>query len=288
MAGERKVYVRKVSPVGLIAVGQRPSLGDYTRQLWARRHFTLAESRAKAGSKNRSMLLGKVWMILRPILDTTAYLVIFGWLLRTDRGIENFIGYLIIGVFMFRFTTRCLNSGSLAITRGRNMLRSFVFPRAALPISVVLREVFAMIPILITMLVLIAIIPPHPQYSWRYLLFPFIFGLQVIFCFGLALVSARLVAKVPDLTHGIAFLSRFWLYGSAVFFAPTRFVSHPTVLKIMEINPMFLVLDMSRDVLLYAQTPDLSSWLKLSAWAFGLAIFGFIFFWKAEETYGNL
>ena len=164
MAGERKVYVRKVSPVGLITVGRRPSLSDYTRQLWARRHFTLAESRAKAGSKNRSILLGKVWMILRPILDTTAYLVIFGWLLRTDRGIENFIGYLIIGVFLFRFTTRCLNSGSLAITRGRNMLRSFVFPRAALPISVVLREIFAMIPILIISFILLNATISYPIY----------------------------------------------------------------------------------------------------------------------------
>lgn len=82
-------------------------------------------------------------------------------------------------------------------------------------------------------------------------------------------------------------MTRFWLYGSGVFFSFDAFVSHPTVLAVVELNPLFLVLDMTRDVLLYGQTPDLRSWAVLGAWAAGALLVGFLFFWRGEETYGR-
>jgi teichoic acid transport system permease protein len=55
----------------------------------------------------------------------------------------------------------------------------------------------------------------------------------------------------------------------------------------MKINPMFQVLDISRDLLLYGQTPEARSWLVLAAWAVGMLLVGFIVFWRGEESYGR-
>lgn len=276
------VHLQNLRPVG-----RRPPLGTYIKQLWTRRFFIMADSRAKVASGTRQMVLGNAWLVIKPVLDGVVYLLIFGLLLRSSRGIDNFIGYLLIGVFMFQFTARCLSTGANSITGGRNLIRSFSFPRASLPIAAVLRETLSMIPVVVSMMVLILVIPPHAELSWRWALFPAVFALQLLFNTGIALFAARLVARVRDLTNVIAFVTRFWLYGSAVFFSYDQFVNHPTLLALMQANPLFVVLDMTRDTLLYARTPELTSWLTLAAWALVASVGGFVFFWRAEETYGR-
>ena len=99
-----------VSAGRLSPVGARPSLRTYTAQLWDRRHFLVAEARAKVSAGTRETVLGKLWLILKPILDGLTYYLIFGLILQTSRGIDDFIGYLVIGVFMFSFTTRCITA----------------------------------------------------------------------------------------------------------------------------------------------------------------------------------
>lgn len=272
----------------LTRVGARPPLGTYINQLWGRRQFLLADARARVTSGTRETLLGTVWLVLKPLLDGLTYFLIFGLLLKSSRGIENFLGYLIVGVFLFSFTSRCVTGGARSVTSGRNLIRAFTFPRAALPIAVVLREVLNLVPILAAMLVILLVLPPTEVVTWRVVWVPAVIALQVIFCTGLALLLARVAAKVPDINNLISFALRLWLYGSAVFFAYDTFIDHPTVLTLMEANPMFMVLDMVRDCLLYGVTPAGSMWLALSGWACGSFVLGFFVFWQGEESYGDL
>ena len=281
-------HIEVVSSTRLTRVGARSPLASYIQQIWRRRHFLWADAQAKVTSGTRETMLGTAWLVIKPILDGLTYFLIFGLLLKSSRGIENFLGYLIIGVFLFSFTTRCVTSGATSIRAGRNLIRAFDFPRAALPISVVLREMLNMVPVLAAMAVILAVLPPAEAITWRVILVPGVFALQLVFCTGLALLLARAAAKVPDLNQLISFAMRLWLYGSGVFFSYDQFIDHPTVLTLMAANPMFMVLDMVRDCLLYGVSPAGSTWLALSAWAFGTLIIGFLYFWHGEESYGRL
>lgn len=268
-------------------VGKRLSLASYLRQLSERRHFIWADSRARAFSGNRNMILGNLWLILLPILDGLAYYVIFGLLLQLSRGMENFVAFLLIGIFMFQFTIRSLNNGATAITGARNMIRAFSFPRASLPIAIVLREAISMVPVVATMAVLILVLPPRTDVTWHWILFPAIFVLQGVFNLGIAFLAARATARIPDLRHLFGVFARFWRYGSAVMFPFDRFVDDPQVLGVLQLNPLFIIIDMYRSVLLYGEVPSLREWLILSAWAVGTLVVGFLVFWRAEEQYGR-
>lgn len=276
-----------LSTRGLREIGTRPRLPDYLSQLWDRRHFIVADSRARAQTSNRQMLLGSVWLVLKPLLDGLAFYLIFALLLKTDRGVENFVGFLLIGVFMFQFTQRCLTTGASSVTSNRGLIRSFTFPRASLPIAGVLRELFSTGPVLLTMAVLIVAIPPHAVITWRWMLFPAVLALQTTFNLGLALFAARIVFRIPDLNHAISFMTRFWIYGSGVFFSLDHFVTHPGLLQVMQLNPLFVILDMTRDLLLYGVSPTAGSWLVLTLWATALPLAGLLFFWRGEESYGR-
>lgn len=277
-----RVDISRLSPVGV-----RPTLGRYVWGLHQRRHFIWADARAKAFSGNKDTLLGNLWLIGRPILDGFAYYVIFGLVLGTSRGVENFIGFLLVGVFMFSFTSRSLTGGAGVMNAGKNLIRAFSFPRAAIPIALLIRESLSMIPVIITMLLMITVIPPHAVITWRWGLFPLVFLLLMMFNAGLIFYAARLTSAIPDVRHVLAFISRFWLYGSGVMFSMERFITHPTLLEIVQLNPAYCAIELSRELLVYGTTPDLKLWFTLGAWAVVTPVLGFLYFWQAEEEYGR-
>lgn len=268
-------------------VGTRPALPSYLRQVWQRRHFIYADSRARAFSGNRDFLLGNVWLIGRPILDGLIYFIIFGLILRTDRGIENFPGYLLIGVFLFSFTSRVTTTAVDSMRAQRNFLQSFAFPRASVPLAVLCRETVSMVPVLATLAVLLLVIPPRTSVTWTWLLFPAVFALHVLFNTGVALYAARLGTALPDLRFLITFVTRLWFYASGVMFSLEFFVPEGFWLSVLQANPLFLVLDISRDLLLYDTLPAWESWLVLAAWALVTPVLAFVYFWQGEETYAQ-
>jgi teichoic acid transport system permease protein len=111
--------------------------------------------------------------------------------------------------------------------------------------------------------------------------------LQFLFNLGVGLILARIIARVHDVTHLLPFMLRAWMYGSAIFYTYDRFVTHPSVLAAIKLNPLFNVIDIVRDCVLYARVPQWQSWAILAAWALGALALGLVFFWKGEESYGR-
>src|SRR5699024_8695291 len=94
---------------GLTKTTARPSLPDYIRQLWGRRHFMRAYAAARSQATYSSSRLGQVWQVITPLLNAGIYFFLFGVLLGTDRGVDNFLAFLVTGVFAFTFTQRSIN-----------------------------------------------------------------------------------------------------------------------------------------------------------------------------------
>ena len=268
-------------------VGARQSMGRYLATLWNRRQFILFDARSRVQSANENDRLGSLWLILTPILNGLTYFFIFGILLGTSRGIENFIGYLIIGVFTFQISSSSITQGARSLTSNRKIIQAFSFPRAALPLAVNLRELLASIPSIISMLLIIIVVAPVEEITWRWLLILPAVLLQFLFNLGIGLILGPLVLRVNDIANVLSFVLRLWMYGSAVFYSLDRFAAYPILVRVLELNPLFLVIDIMRDSLLYSTTPSWTSWSTLSLWALGALMVGFVTFWRKEESYGR-
>ena len=249
-AAEPATRVLRVDGAGLARVGARPSLGRYIASLWDFRSFILFDSRSRIAGATSTNALGRIWMVLNPILDGAAYFLVFGLILQAGRNIENFIGYLVVGVFLFRYTSQAISNGSRSISANLSIVRAFRFPRATLPIATNLRELLLFLPTLAVMVVLILAIPPLEDVTWRWLLLVPLLAVQTLFNLGLSLLLARVVARWADFANLITFGTRIWLYLSAVFFSVDRFENHPALLTAMHLNPMYCVLDIARQSLL--------------------------------------
>ena len=284
--GSSEVSVSVVELSELYPVGRRPPLVAYIRQLWQRRHFIWADARAKALGSQRGTFLGNAWLIAKPMLDAIVYFLVFGLLLQTSRGIDNFIGYLIIGVTFFPPLQRAVTGGSQVIVTGRNLIRGFSFPRAALPASYTIRSAIDLVPPMIALLVLVVVLPPHAWPSWHWVLIVPVLALQVLLSLGLT--SGGLPHHDDDPGHAqhlalpdsvLVLRLGSLLLLRTVHPSPGDAAGHG-------LNPGYLIITMYRDVILYQRVPQPRMWLILSAWSLGLTAVSFVFFWEKEEAYG--
>ncbi len=268
------------------AVGMRPGLGQYLHQLYRRRDFIVTMARSGIASSHSRNRLGRVWLVLTPLLQGLVYGLIFGVLLRTSRDIPNFVGYLMVGIFLFQYTAKALTEGAKAISGNRKLVQVLSFPRAALPMSISLRNVISFLPALAVMVAVVLLTPEEEVVTWRWLLLAPIFLLMSVFNLGLSLLAARAVASVNDVSQIIPFALRIWFYTSGVFFAYDRFAGdQPVLLALLEANPMHVFLTLARDAFLYGQDSPASYWWQAAAWSVGLLVVGFLAFWRSEEKY---
>ena len=277
----------EVDDTDLRRLSARPGLGKYLAQLWQRRHFIWAEARNKAFSRGRDMYLGRAWIVLQPILDTAVYIHVFGVVLNISKNIDYFIGYLVIGVIFFNFITRGLNSGAGLIQSSKGMISSFSFPKAALPISLTVKQLLDNVAPAIVGL-LIAFLYHGLTPSLAILTVPVFFLMIHLFSLGAMLIVARITAFVPDLKALVSTFTRGLFFVSGVFFDIHRFDSNETIQSIMLANPAYQFLTAVREATIYQTVPPLGRWLYLAAWTFGLLIIGLIFFWEAEERYARV
>lgn len=271
----------------LTRVGARPGFLEYLVQLWDYKEFIFYDARARVQSGTRRDRLGSAWLLLNPIFNGLTYYLIFGLLLQTGHGIENYVGYLVIGIFIFQGTAGAITSGARSIHNNKAVVQAFNFPRATLAIGVNLREMMSNVPLILAMLLIITLIPPAEKISWLWLMVVPALILQAIFNLGVSLILARIISRVHDVTHLLPFLMRAWMYGSAIFYSYERFVSHPEILALLRLNPLFNVIDIIRNCVLYAEVPTWQSWATLSVWALGSLLLGMVFFWRGEESYGR-
>ncbi|GGG64009.1 transport permease protein [Kocuria dechangensis] len=271
----------------LQAVGTRPPLTEYLVQLWGSRHFVLYDARVRLSVSQEHTMLGKAWLVLNPALLGLTFLLIFGLLLGTRDGVENFIAFLLVGIMMFTYSSRAIVAGARSMASGRALIRGFSFPRAALPLSINVRDLMSQGFVLVAMIVMVLAIPPLEPISWRWLLLIPIVALQTIFNWGFGMLMAPLVHRIPDVGNLLSFAMRIWMYSSGIFYDPSRFVTDERWMLLFEANPLYQVLSMSRDCLIYGITPEWWQWTVLVVAAFGTWLLGLWVFWRNEESYAN-
>lgn len=266
----------------------RPSFDHYLKQIWDRRHFIKFDARARAFSAEREYLLGRFWLLAQPLLDAATYGIIFGLLLSTARGIDNFIGYLIIGITFVGFMTRGLSSGSGLIKSQRNLVRAFNFPRAAIVISRGVRAAIDnALPAVMAVLLALILQGGSPLNLSIIQVLP-IYVLVSIFCTGLIFFSARVTAVFPDARVIINFLTRIWFYLSCVFYSIDRFDHAPRIQAVISQNPAYRFVSALRETVLSASWVSWQEWATLIAWSLGTFVVGLFYFWQAEGRYVSL
>jgi teichoic acid transport system permease protein len=300
----------------------RPGMFAYAAQLWERRHFIVGFATARNVAMYTEARLGQLWQVLTPLLNAAVYYLIFGIILGTNRGVPNFLAFLITGIFIFNFTQRAFITTSRVMPDSLPLIRALPFPRGCLPVGYVLIELeqLAMSMAVLTVIVLATGEP----LTWYWLLAIPALALQMVFNVGMGLFLARLGAGADDFSQLMPFIVRTWMYASGVMYSIQTIGSlrhHPAISYLLQINPAAVFISLVRNAILqsqrlaapgskpydalkcdlYYRNPKLvynsaychatvttsQLWLYGAAWAVVAIVVGFVFFWEAETRYGR-
>ena len=264
-------------------VSGRASLRGYLSQVWDRREFIATMPRHELHAENLDTVLGNFWLLLNPLLLSSVYWVIFGALLDVDRGADNYIPFLVTGVLLYRLWSGGATSGAGVMWRNRGLVRSLYFPRAVLPISTALTEILIFLPGVAVLLVVAVGTGETPD--WHWLLLPIPLALLSVFTTGTMFITARMGSRYRDLSTVLPHVTRLGLYSSGVLYDPERFTQNQWALLLFDVNPIYQFLMLARWCILDIQ---INWWFWITAPAYALALLGggFVYFWRAETTYG--
>jgi len=270
---------------GLPRLGGRPSLLTYLGAMWRRRHFTIELSRSRFRAENEQYRLGLAWTVVKPLINAAVYGAVFGLLLPSSSRPENFVPFLVTGIFVFQFFSQCLSDGAKSITGNMGLVRSLHFPRALLPVAAVLQGAYALLPMMVVLAALAVITGEGVRLAW--LQVPFALLLATVFNTGVALVAARLTIHVRDVTQLLPFLTRLMFYTSGIFYSIDRVITHPGLSAVLQANPVHVYISLVRGAFLSDLPVAASQWWLGAGWALLAFVGGFFFFWAAEERYGR-
>jgi len=272
---------------GLTSSSARQPIRAYIRELWTRRDFIIAMGSGRKSAQYRDTSLGRLWQVLGPILNAIVYYFIFGVLLQTSRGVENYPAFLIIGVFTFTYTQRVVTGGTKAIANNRNIIRAIHFPRAVMPLSVIVQEVQQQL-VSLGILAVIVLLTGEPI-TWLWLGVIPVVLMQTVFNVGLCMLVARWTAASRDVAQLVPFVMQTWRYLSGVMFSIPIFTAdlEPWVETVLYLNPMTQYLELMRACLLQGYEIPEALWAFAAGWALVTLVVGFVVFYRAEETYSR-
>ena len=274
-----------IDEFGLVSASKIPPLGSYLKQTWQRRDFIIELARARSTAEYSDSVLGRVWQLLTPLLNAAIYFFIFGILLGTKKGIENYTTFLVAGVFVFNFMQVSVTLAASALPRNLLLIQAIHFPKLVLPLAVVVQQ-FQQYLVSLAVLIVIVLLSGEPV-TLMWLAMPVVLILQILFATGLGLIFARWGANSRDINQLLPFFTRTWRYVSGVFFSITVFTATfaEWISTVLLLNPGAVYIDLVRDSLMTSQTNRPIIWLMGVFWAFLFFLVGLIYFYRGERKY---
>jgi teichoic acid transport system permease protein len=267
----------------LVRLGVRQPVGEYLREIWARREFADALARNDLRARHMNSFFGQLWHLINPALNILIYFLIFGVLLDARRNIDNYVSFLVVGVMFFRLCQNSVTTCANSITSNTGLIRSIQFPRALVPLSTIYESLLAFLPGLGLVMVVVVLDGAGPVWNW--LALPLVMVVITMLNLGFGFTAARIGSTIPDLNQVLPHAFRILLYLSGVLFSVQNVVSNTTVQTLFALNPFYGVVAAARWSLM-AEPMGRKAALALVVWAIGALIVGFHTFRRQEHRYG--
>jgi teichoic acid transport system permease protein len=272
---------------GLVSASKIPSLFDYLKSTWRRKDFVAELADARSTQQYSDSLLGRIWQLITPLLNAAIYYLIFGILLGTSKGIENFTAFLVAGVFVFNFMQVTVTAASASIPKNDRLIKAIHFPKLVLPLATVVQQIQQYFVSLVVLLVIVLVTGEPLTLMW--LTLPLVLAMQILFTTGFALILARWGARSRDINQLLPFFTRTWRYVSGVFFSITIFTATmpAAVGTALLLNPGAVYIDLVRDSLMVTESSDPIIWIMGAVWAIVFFVAGLVYFYRGEKKYVN-
>ncbi len=215
----------------------------------------------------RNMSLGVLWSLLNPLIMMGVLTFVFTNIFKNPR--PHFPLFVLCAMVPYNFFTVAWLTGTTSILDNAPLIKRVPVPREVVPITTVLACCIHLVVQIALLLSLALFWGEGFNREWFWL--PVVWGLEIIFVCGLAMLSASLNVFIRDTRYVVESVNlvMFWLV--PVFYdfgdVPARFK------HIYDLNPVSSLVILLRRILLDAKPPDGPTHTLLKLLAVSLAMF---------------
>jgi lipopolysaccharide transport system permease protein len=234
----------------------------------------------------KQTILGPLWYIIQPLVNTLVFTVIFGKLAKisTD-GTPPFIFYM-AGTVSWGYFATCLQLTSNTFVTNAQIFGKVYFPRLTVPVANVIIGLLQFgIQFVIFLGFLLYFLWQGAEVRPNYLIFamPLILLQMAVLGLGFGILISSLTTKYRDLTFAMGFSVQLWMYATPVVY-PLSIVPEKYRL-LAALNPMVSVVESFRAAFLGTSSIELVH-IVISVTITLLVFFiGVIMFSRIEKTF---
>ncbi len=263
---------------------------EMVASFWRNRQLIVQMSKREAIGRYRGSVMGMAWSFFNPLLMLVIYTFVFSvvfkarWGIGADESKTEFAIILFVGLIVHGLFAECVNRAPGLIISNVNYVKKVVFPLEILPWITFGSALFhASISLLVLLLVQLALNHHVPLTA---VLFPLVLSPLVLGSMGLAWFLAALGVYLRDVGQITGMFTTVMLFVSAVFFPMTALPERYQFW--LHFNPLAVVIEQSRSVLIFGQLPDLQSWAVMMGLGLVMAFAGFAWFQKTRKGFADV
>lgn len=191
---------------------------------------------------------------------------------------------LFTGLILFNLFSECLARAPGLILANINYVKKIIFPLEILPLISLCSALFhAGISFLVLFSFLL--ITSHPI-EWTVIFLPIILLPLVFLTLGLSWILASIGVFVRDIGQFIGLILTMLLFLSPIFYPASALPE--SIRDYLFLNPLTLIIEQARAVILYGQLPDWGSLILYYLFAFLIAWTGLLWFNKTRKGFADV
>jgi len=258
--------------------------------IWKGRDLLNQLVRRNIEGRYKGTIMGLVWMVVTPLVMLAVYTFVFGVVFKARWGAglgdskAAFALIMFCGMAVFNIFSESVNGSVGIVTGNPNYVKKVVFPLELLPVSSVLSACFfglVWIGILLAGIVLFL----H-KFCLAAVCLPLIFIPLILFSCGIAWLVASLGVFLRDLAHAIGIILQVLYFMTPIFYSVDMV---PEKLRpILLLNPLTLIVQSARQVLIYDQWPDWHGLGIVTLLSMAMFQLGYFWFMKTKRGFADV
>ena len=263
--------------------------------LWRHRGLLWQFAKRYVHARHKGSYLGIAWQVLTPLLMLTLYTFVFGILLHGRFGVianETSADYalgIFLGFMLYGLVADCMGAAPNCINDNSNLVKKVRFPLEVLPAAMALSAFYSFLISMALFVVGYAFFGPTP--TWNVFWFPVILTPFLLMSLGLAWLIGALGVYFRDVQNAMTFVTTALFYVSGIFFSAssaTAGTKARVALDVLRWNPIFLGIDLSRDVTLWGKSPDLGELMYLYVVCAAVFVLGYAAFTRLKAGFADV
>lgn len=256
---------------------------DNLKLFWFYRELLWNLAHREITQRYKQSILGYAWVIINPLAQLMVMSFVFSTILRVDSLGVPFIIFLSVALLPWNLFTQSLVSSTSALVGNSNLITKIYFPREILIYATIIAK---LVDFFYSCIVLIAFfIIFRTSLSIHILWIPFILLIQLIFTMGLSLLLAAFNLFYRDIQYLLSLILMIWMYLTPIMY-PVEMLP-PQYRFIFMLNPMAVIVNAYRQVMLSGAGPNLNSLSIALGMSIAIFLFGFLVFKKLEGEFAD-